>query len=121
MNIVNRNDVKAFITKDQSEIREILSYRNSTIKKQSLAEARVIPGQTTDEHYHIQTEEIYYILQGKGIMEIDGKKQDVKAFDGIAIPSGARHRITNIGDDDLIFLCCCVPAYENDDTVVIEK
>ena len=121
MDIVNRNNVKAFITKDSSEIREILAPRNSVIKRQSLAEARVKPRQTTEEHYHIETEEIYYILQGKGCMVIDGEDRDVKVFDGIAIPPGARHKITNIGDDDLVFLCCCTPAYENDDTVIIEK
>ena len=121
MNVVNRNDVKAFITKDRSEIREILSPRNSIIKAQSLAEARVTPGQATNEHYHVKTEEIYYILQGKGLMEIDGEKQNVKAFDGIAIPPRARHKIINTGDEDLIFLCCCVPAYEHDDTVLCNE
>ena len=50
---------------------------------------------------------------------IDGEKRDVKALDGIAIPPGARHKITNIGDNDLVFLCCCTPAYEHDDTVII--
>lgn len=120
MNIVNRNDIKAFITKDTSEIREILAPKNSIIKQQSLAEARIAPMQSTEEHYHIQTEEIYYILQGNGRMVIDGEERDVKALDGIAIPPGARHKITNTGNDDLIFLCCCTPAYENDDTVITE-
>jgi mannose-6-phosphate isomerase-like protein (cupin superfamily) len=121
MDIVNRNDVKAFITKDTSEIREILAPRNSVIKRQSLAEARVASGRSIEEHYHIQTEEIYYVLQGNGCMIIDGEKQDVKTLDGIAIPPGARHKIINTGDDDLVFLCCCTPAYENDDTVITEQ
>lgn len=121
MNIVNRNKVKPFITKDKSEIREILSPRNSIIKSQSLAEARVLPNEMTEEHYHIQTEEIYYILQGNGLMIIDGEKQEVKEFDGIAIPPRAKHKILNIGDVDLIILCCCVPAYEHDDTVITEN
>ena len=121
MDIVNRNDVKAFITKDTSEIREILAPRNSIIKRQSLAEARVAPGQTTEEHYHIQTEEIYYILQGNGRMVIDGEERDVKALDGIVIPLSARHKIINTGDGDLVFLCCCTPAYENDDTMITKQ
>ncbi|MDQ1316923.1 MAG: hypothetical protein QG641_1209 [Candidatus Poribacteria bacterium] len=121
MDVINRNEVKSFITKDTSEIREILAPRNSIIKRQSLAEARVPPGQTTEEHYHIETEEMYYILQGKGCMVIDGEKRDVKALDGIAIPPGANHKITNIGDDDLVFLCCCTPAYEHDDTVITKQ
>ncbi len=116
--IVNRNNVKPFITKDTSEIREILAPRNSSIKNQSLAEARVLPGKSTEEHYHVQTEEIYYILNGAGQMIIDGEKRDVKKYDGIAILPGARHKIINTDTDDLIFLCCCVPPYEHDDTVI---
>ena len=120
MDVMNRNDVKSFITKDSSEIREILAPRNSSIKRQSLAEAKLLPGRSTEEHYHIQTEEIYYILSGRGLMIVDGEKRDVKKHDGIAILPGAKHKIINTGLEDLIFLCCCVPAYEDDDTVMTE-
>ena len=120
MEVINRNDVTPFITKDTSEIREILSPSNSGVKRQSLAEARLLPGRSTEEHYHIRTEEIYYILSGQGEMIIDEEKCEVKKYDGIAILPGARHKITNTGDEDLIFLCCCVPAYEHDDTVITE-
>ena len=120
MEIVNRDDVKSSITKDTSEIREILAPRNSSIERQSLAEARLLPGRSTEEHYHIQTEEIYYILNGNGQMIIDGEKCDVKKHDGIAILPGARHKITNTGKEDLTFLCCCAPAYEHEDTVITE-
>ena len=51
-------------------------------------------------------------------MVIDEESREVEKHDGIAIPPGARHKITNTGDGDLIFLCCCVPAYEHNDTVV---
>jgi len=115
---MNRDDVKPFITKDSSEIREILAPRNSIIQRQSLAEARLLPGRSTEEHYHVQTEEIYYILSGSGQMVVDGEERHVKKHDGIAIPPGARHQITNTGDDDLVILCCCVPAYEHNDTVM---
>lgn len=118
MDVINRDDVRPFTTKDSSEIREILAPRNSGIKRQSLAEARLLPGRSTEEHYHIQTEEIYYILSGRGQMIVNGEKRDVKEHDGIAILPGVRHKITNTGTEDLIFLCCCVPAYEDDDTVV---
>ena len=38
----------------------------------------------------------------------------------IAIPPGARHKIWNTGTEPLVLLCCCAPAYENDDTVMVE-
>lgn len=120
MDIVNRDNVKPFITKDSSEIREILAPRNSIIQHQSLAEARLLPGLSTEEHYHARTEEIYYILTGSGQMVIDGENREVKKHDGIAIPPGTKHKITNTGDGGLIFLCCCAPAYENDDTIITE-
>ena len=118
MDIRNINDVPSFTTKDGSEIRELLAHRNSCIRKQSLAEARLpIAGQTTP-HYHPRTEEIYFITQGEGVMTIDEQHQAVGAGDAIAIPPGAVHHIRNTGIETLTFLCCCAPAYEHDDTVL---
>jgi len=51
MEIVNLNQVPSFVTKDGSEIRELLAHRNSAIRNQSLAEARVPVGGATQEHY----------------------------------------------------------------------
>ena len=119
MEVVNRNRAKAFITKDTAEIREILSPSNSSIKNQSFAEAKVAPGNTTEEHYHIRMEEIYYVLRGKGKMSIEKEVREVKAGDGIAILPGRGHRIENIGSNDLVYLCCCTPAYTHEDTVLV--
>ncbi len=118
MEVVNRNRVKPFITKDTAVIREILAPRNSSLRNQSLAEAKVAPGRTTEEHYHQDSEEIYYILRGKGRMSLEGEAREVKAGDGIAIPPGSRHQIENIGTGELVFLCCCAPAYRHEDTLL---
>lgn len=118
MDIRNLNDVPAFITEDGSEIRELLAHRNSCIRKQSLAEARLAPGKCTTPHFHPQTEEIYYILEGQGLMQIGGETRMVGPNDAIAIPPGQRHQITNAGGGILRFLCCCTPAYEAGDTVL---
>ncbi|MEM6883924.1 MAG: cupin domain-containing protein [Verrucomicrobiota bacterium] len=120
MDIVNRNDTKAFTTKDGSTIREILAYRNSVIQNQSLAEATVPVGGSTAEHYHPKSEEIYYILKGCGKMKIGGEFQEINELDGIAIPPGAPHKIWNTGEDELVLLCMCAPTYEHEDTVLLE-
>jgi mannose-6-phosphate isomerase-like protein (cupin superfamily) len=121
MDIRNRDHVASFTTKDGSEIRELLAHRNSCIVKQSLAEARLPVGASTTPHYHPLTEEIYYILKGKGRMRIGDETSSVGPGDAIAIPPGLEHEITNTGDETLVFLCCCAPAYEHADTVLIEK
>ncbi len=120
MDIKNLNDVPSFNTKDGSEIRELLAYRNSVIRNQSLAEARLAPGTSTREHYHPKAEEIYYITEGTGRIRIDGETREVKVGDAIAIPPGARHKLWNLGEGTLKLLCCCAPCYENADTVMVE-
>src|SRR2546422_8146285 len=120
MEIKNLNEVPAFITKDGSEIRELLAYRNSAIRNQSLAEARLPLGGSTQEHYHARTEEIYFITAGQGRMRIDGENAEVKAGDAIAIPPGKRHKLWNTGRETLRLLCCCSPSYEHSDTFITE-
>jgi mannose-6-phosphate isomerase-like protein (cupin superfamily) len=118
MDVRNLNDVPAFITKDGSEIRELLAYRNSCIRNQTLAEARLEPKLSTTPHFHAKTEEIYYILEGHGLMQVGSEVRQVGPNDAIAIPPGQRHQITNTGECTLRFLCCCAPGYENGDTVL---
>ncbi len=120
MDVHNLNRVASFTTKDGSEIRELLAHRNSAIRNQSLAEARLPAGATTTAHYHPKTEEIYYILAGQGDMRIGDETCAVSVGDAIAIPPGQIHQITNTGKVTLVFLCCCAPCYEHEDTVLVE-
>src|SRR6187455_1850395 len=97
MDVQHINAVPAFTTKDGSEIRELLAYRNSAIRNQSLAEARLPVGAATQEHYHARTEEIYFITHGTGRMRIEGELREVRAGDAIAIPPGQKHKLWNTG------------------------
>lgn len=120
MDIKNLSDQTPFITKDGSEIRELLAHRNSAIRHQSLAEARLPAGASTQEHYHALTEEIYYITHGQGRMRIGSEVREVNPGDAIAIPPGQKHKLWNIGTEPLRLLCCCAPAYEHADTFITE-
>ena len=121
MDIKNLNDTQPFTTKDGSEIRELLAHRNSTILNQSMAEARLGIKGSTQEHYHVLTEEIYYITHGTGRMRIGSQSREVNPGDAIAIPPGELHKIWNTGTEVLRLLCCCAPAYEHSDTVITEQ
>jgi mannose-6-phosphate isomerase-like protein (cupin superfamily) len=121
MEVTNLDQVSPFVTKDGSEIRELLAHRNSAIRNQSLAEARLPAGGATLEHYHPHTEEIYYITHGTGKIRIEGEVRDVAVGDAIAILPGQRHKLWNTGAEPLRLLCCCAPAYEHSDTIVTEE
>ena len=119
MDVQNLNSVSPFTTKDGSTIRELLNGGNSALQNQSLAVAELNPGSSTTPHYHPQTEEIYFILEGTGAMVISGEARAVGPGDAIAIPSGDVHQIVNDGEIPLRFLCCCAPAYQHADTVLM--
>jgi mannose-6-phosphate isomerase-like protein (cupin superfamily) len=120
MDVKNLNEVAPFTTKDGSEIRELLAHRNSAIRHQSLAEARLPVGGATQEHFHPRAEEIYYLTHGTGKIRIENETRDVRAGDAIAIPPGQKHKLWNTGTETLRLLCCCAPAYEHSDTVITE-
>lgn len=121
MDIKNLNEVVPFTTKDGSEIRELLAHRNSAIRNQSLAEARLPVGGSTQEHFHPRAEEIYFITHGLGRIRIENQTREVTAGDAIAIPPGLKHKLWNTGPEALRLLCCCAPAYEHGDTVITES
>ena len=100
---------EAFTTADGSTIRDLWK-----TDAQSLAEASLEAGQATQRHYHRASEEIYFLLEGHGRMELDGEEREVSPGDAVVIPPGAWHQIA--ASAPLRFLCCCAPPYAHDDT-----
>ena len=114
MTVQNLSQQQPFTTSDGSTIRSILDRTNAPVANQSLAEATLAPGQSTQRHFHRLSEEIYFLLEGTGDMEIDGTTRPVLPGDAILIPPGAWHQIT--ATSPLRFLCCCAPPYSHEDT-----
>jgi mannose-6-phosphate isomerase-like protein (cupin superfamily) len=108
--------VEPFVTKDGSLIRELCGIPAGGTSKHSVAEATLEPGQTTERHYHRESEEVYFILEGEGDMELDGEAARVTAGDAIPIAPGAWHTLRNTEDRPLRLLCTCAPPYRHDDT-----
>ena len=109
MDVQSLAAAEPFTTKDGSTIREL-----HHTAAQSLAEATLAPGQSTERHHHAVTEEIYFVLEGRGEMEVDGERRDVGVGDAVLIPPGAWHEIRAL--EPLRFLCTCAPPYSHDDT-----
>lgn len=112
-------EVKAFITKDGSEIRELMHPDIHGNSHQSFAEATVPVGAQTARHRHHRTEEIYHITQGSGLMFLGAQEFEVKVGDSICIMPGTIHNIKNTGELPLKILCSCSPPYSDDDTELV--
>jgi len=67
---------------------------------------RLTPGRdSTEYHTHAHDEEWVYIISGRGMAEIGGKKQEVGAGDFMGFVAGsAPHTLTNPFDADLLYL-----------------
>jgi len=116
MEIRSRDRAEPFTTADGSTIRSLLDRSVAPVRNQSLAEASLEPGQETTRHYHRLSEELYYLVEGAGLMEVEGQTAQVTAGDAILIPPGAWHQLRNTGSGPLRLLCCCAPPYAHEDT-----
>lgn len=108
--IIRSAGLNEFFTNEKCHITELLN--TEEVNNLSIAKARVEPGVTTTLHKLRNTAEVYYILSGKGAMEVDGEKMGVVATnDMVCIPENSTQRITNTGESDLVFLCICTPRF----------
>jgi mannose-6-phosphate isomerase-like protein (cupin superfamily) len=61
-------------------------------------------------HKHKVQEQVYHVLEGEGLMEIDGERSVVRKHDFIFLPPGVEHAISNTGLVDLVFLVVTSPV-----------
>jgi len=112
-------NIPAYITKDGSEIRELMHPAEHGNANQSLAEAIVPVGEQTRLHRHLRSEELYHVTAGQGLMVLGEERFAIGPGDTIAIPPGTPHAVENTGDEPLRILCCCAPPYSHDDTELL--
>ncbi|MFZ2412160.1 MAG: cupin domain-containing protein [Candidatus Methanoperedens sp.] len=119
MFIKNLKDCDEFIAGDNSLLRELLHPDKADLDiRYSLAHAVVPPGQTTTPH-SLKTSEVYYIMEGEGMMHIDDETARVRQGQAVYIPPNSRQYIRNTGKTDLVFLCIVDPAWRKEDEEVL--
>lgn len=100
-------------------MREILNPEKEDLKiSYSLAHAKVMPGQATKPH-KLKASEVYYILEGKGLMHIDKESFEVGLQDTVYIRPGSTQYIKNIGSSVLKFLCLVEPAWKPENEEIL--
>jgi mannose-6-phosphate isomerase-like protein (cupin superfamily) len=101
-----------FIAGDNSHLREILNPLKETLNiHYSLAWAMVKPGEKTLPHT-LDNTEVYYILNGAGLIYINNEETRIKPHDVIYIPAQAVQYVENDTNEPLEFLCIVDPAWE---------
>jgi mannose-6-phosphate isomerase-like protein (cupin superfamily) len=106
---------------DNTLLRELLSPHHDPIEaRYSLAVAMIGPGLSSSPHA-LKTTEVYYILEGEGIMMIDGEERTIESGDAIYIPPMATQYLRNTGSKDIVFICIVDPAWREEDEIIYEE
>ena len=102
---------------DNTLLSEIFHPDNENIEANfSLAYAKLLPGEVSLKHRLQSSIELYFILNGKGLMHIDDEAEEVFEKDLIFIPVGAEQFIENLSNEnELEFLCIVSPKWNKED------
>ncbi|MFZ2648853.1 MAG: cupin domain-containing protein [Burkholderiaceae bacterium] len=74
------------------------------------------PAAYVGEHVHQVQEQIYYVLEGVGLLTLDAQQHLMRAHDYVYVPPGVRHSFTNTGLTGLVFLVLTTPAGDSGDS-----
>ncbi|MDF3064792.1 MAG: putative Auxin-binding protein [Polyangiaceae bacterium] len=57
-------------------------------------------------HYHLREDEVFYVLEGRGVLRYGDELHDLRPGDCISCPAGTQqaHQICNPYDEDLVYL-----------------
>jgi mannose-6-phosphate isomerase-like protein (cupin superfamily) len=119
MFIKDLKDCEEFIAGDNTILRQLLHPDKADLSvRYSLAHAVLKPNRASRPH-RLKTAEVYYILEGEGIMHINDESEMVHTGQVIYSPPHARQFIENVGSYELKFLCIVDPAWRARDEEVL--
>jgi mannose-6-phosphate isomerase-like protein (cupin superfamily) len=118
MNTKKIEQTQPFSAQEGTEIRQIFSPTDTdNAIRYSLAHCTINPGNSSKLHT-MKTSEIFYILQGSGIMHVDKEQKEITKNETIFVPPMSKQFIENNGKIDLIALCIVEPAWKQEDEVM---
>ena len=109
---------KPYRTLDGSTVTKLVRPERQGSRNLSLAQAVVMPGQSTLTHSHRASEEIYYILEGRGVLAVEARAVALEPGGAHLIRPGQKHCVTCTSEEPLRILCACSPPYGHHDTVL---
>jgi mannose-6-phosphate isomerase-like protein (cupin superfamily) len=77
--------------------------------------SRYAPAAYVGEHVHKVQEQVYYVLEGEGMLTLDAEQHLMVAHDFVYVPPGVRHSFTNTGLHGLVFLVITTPASDDEE------
>jgi mannose-6-phosphate isomerase-like protein (cupin superfamily) len=70
------------------------------------------PGSMQAVHGHPDSEQVYIIVRGRGVMQVADEMEEVSEGALVFIPPGSAHAIKNTGDEPLIYVSSTSPPFD---------
>jgi mannose-6-phosphate isomerase-like protein (cupin superfamily) len=86
---------------------------NSGTKRVDFRISSYAPKACVAEHVHRVQEQIYYVIEGQGVLTLDAASHLMQAHDYVYVPPGVRHSFTNTGLQPLVFFVVTTPASDD--------
>jgi quercetin dioxygenase-like cupin family protein len=64
-------------------------------------------------HSHKVQEQVFHVLEGEALIDLDGERRVVRKHDVIHLPPGSAHSLQNTGLTDLVFIVVTTPARDD--------
>lgn len=109
MNIMHRNKSPRY-KRDRITSYLLVSEKTCAAENLAVTIVEMEPGGFQHLHTH-EPEQMYYILEGQGLMTVDGEEQPVQAGDCIFFPPFAKHGLKNTGEGMLRYLSAASPSF----------
>ncbi|MBI5044807.1 MAG: cupin domain-containing protein [Candidatus Levybacteria bacterium] len=107
---------KPFIARDGATIFELLRPETSAVNNMSIASGSLESGQIARRHYHVVSEEAYYVVSGEGVAHVGEVSEPIKTGDVVHVPVGVVHGLENVSSTDKMhILAISSPPYSDDD------
>jgi quercetin dioxygenase-like cupin family protein len=83
--------------------------QNSGSRRLDFRISRYAPMAYVQEHVHKVQEQVYYVLEGEGVLTLNQERHLMRPHDYVYVPPGVRHSFTNTGTAGLVFLVVTTP------------
>jgi quercetin dioxygenase-like cupin family protein len=88
----------------------LVDAKNSGSSRIDFRISRYAPNAHVQEHAHKVQEQIYYVLEGEGVLTVGKEEHLMRPHDYVYLPPGVPHSFTNTGLAGLVFLVVTTPA-----------
>lgn len=75
--------------------------------------AKVLPGGVFPRHHHPYPQ-VFVFLEGRGMVELDGRRIDVGPGMAVRMLAGESHQVTNEGGTELVLMQISVPGWREE-------